>query len=213
MFKFETIEVTPFQQNARLLYCPDSNQAVVIDPGGDADLILSRAEKNNLTIEQIWLTHSHLDHCGGVADLKEATGATLLGHEIERPMRERVLEICRMYGLPAGGMKNCPEPDRYIKGGDTVTLSSYSFEVMFTPGHAPGHLCFYYEPGGVLFCGDTVFAGSIGRTDLPGGSHQQLIHSIKENILVLPDETRLFPGHGPETTVGREKLSNPFLQE
>lgn len=212
MFTIETIEVTPFQQNARLLYCPETKEAVVIDPGGDADLIAKRIEERGLSLQEIWLTHSHLDHCGGVADLKEVYDVPLLGHRIEEEMRKRVLDICSMYGLPKGTMKNCPEPERYIDEGDELSVGSYPFTILFTPGHSPGHLCFYHAPSHTLIAGDTLFSGSIGRTDLPGGDHPTLIKSIQEKIFTLPDETQVLPGHGPATTVAMEKQYNPFFQ-
>lgn len=206
-----TVDVTPFQQNARIIKSSESNDALVIDPGGDVDRILRQVEKNDLTVKEIWLIHSHLDHCGGVKALVKKTGARLKGHPSESEMRAAVLTICNLYGLPAGDMENCPEPDEYLEGGELIEFGGYQFKTLFTPGHSPGHLCFYNQENNLLIAGDTIFAGSIGRTDLPGGDGRQLIQSIKKEILTLPEETRVLSGHGPETSVGVEKRSNPFL--
>lgn len=210
--KIQTLEVTPFAQNCRVLWRPGSSDAVVVDPGGDVDQVTGLLARENLQCRQIWLTHSHLDHCGGVRALRNSTGATFFGPEGEGEMRANLLTICDMYGLPRSGMDNCPEPDVPLRGGEVLEIGTHKFTVLFTPGHSPGHLCFYSDELKVILAGDTLFAGSIGRTDLPGGEHETLLHSIRTQILTLPDETSVMPGHGPTTTVGRERLSNPFLQ-
>ena len=207
----KTLVVTPIQQNCRVLSVEGSPRCIVVDPGGDAERIQSYLEKQNLTIAEIWLTHSHLDHCGGVKLLKQKYGCNLLGHEDEKIFRGRVEESSAMFGIEPGIMLNCPEPDKFLSGGEILHFEGLDFEVLFTPGHSPGHLCFYQKDCGILFAGDTLFSGSIGRTDLPAGNHQQLINSIKRKILVLPDETKVMSGHGPDTTVGNEKKFNPFL--
>ena len=211
MFEILTLELTPFAQNTRIVFDRASSQAVVIDPGGDFPKIVQSLVANDLKVSQIWLTHSHLDHCGAVRPLKQASAATLYAHPVERELRARVVEICMLYGIPPGDMQSCPEPDVPISGGETLLLGEYIFEVLFTPGHSPGHLCFYHRESATLMAGDTLFAGSIGRTDLPGGDHATLLRSIRQQLLVLPDETRVLPGHGPDTTIGRERVSNPFL--
>ncbi|MFM1848090.1 MAG: hypothetical protein RL417_1564 [Pseudomonadota bacterium] len=211
MLEIVTCPVTPFMQNARILFEKGGATAVVIDPGGDVEILLRELAARKLRCAEIWLTHSHLDHCGGVRRLKEITGATLLGHPAEAMMRSRVVDIAAMYGLPGSDLENCPEPERMIEGGEGLTLGSESFEVLFTPGHSPGHLCFYNRSNGVLLAGDTLFQGSIGRTDLPGGDLDVLMDSIKGVLLKLPPETRVLPGHGPETTIGEESRSNPFI--
>ena len=213
MLKIEALEVTPFVQNCRILFCSETSRCVVIDPGGDSEKILGHLAGANRTLHEIWLTHSHLDHCGGVKKIKAATGARLIGHPDERVMRENVTQICRMYGLPLGVLDDCPEPDQFISGGEILELGNFKFRVLFTPGHSPGHLCFYCAQENLLIAGDTLFAGSIGRTDLPGGDHNRLIKSIRDEILTLPGETRVLSGHGPDTTVAREARSNPFLKE
>lgn len=211
----QSLTITPFAQNARILFDQESGEAAIVDPGGaglDAAEIVQRVKKLNPKRTSIWLTHAHLDHCGGVAEVKrQFRDASLLGHRDDRDFRGTVEEIARMYGIPDGSFENCPEPDRYINDGDRLTLGQVEFQALFTPGHAPGHLCFYCPQEKFLVCGDTVFAGSIGRTDFPGCSHEQLLDSIRSKILSLPGETRLLPGHGPDTTVEREKRSNPFL--
>ena len=211
MLQIFPLEVTPFAQNCRVLRCSESGAAAVVDPGGDVDLILEVLKEKEIHSAEIWLTHSHLDHCGGVADLKQQLGGALVGHREERIMREHVQEVAAMYGLPSALLKNCPEPERYISGGETLHLGGIEFKVLFTPGHSPGHLCFYNAANGYLIAGDTLFRGSIGRTDLPGGDYETLIRSIKEVILSLPDQTKVLSGHGPDTTVGAERKSNPFL--
>jgi len=213
MLKIVPLEVTPLGQNARILVSTESRKAVVVDPGGDVPVILKQLEKLDARCEEIWLTHSHFDHCGGVAQLKAATGARLKAHKAESVMRNHVEQIVEMYGLPREGMKNCPEPDEYIDEGDDLRLDSWSFQILYTPGHSPGHVCFYQKDEGILIAGDTLFNLSIGRTDLPGGDYATLFRSLEEKILVLPDATQVLPGHGPDTNIGFEKKNNPFLLE
>lgn len=207
-----TLEVTAFSQNCRILYDSEESTCIVIDPGGDSEKITNKISKLNRKISEIWLTHSHLDHCGGVRDLlKKNEGIKLLGSIIEKELRQRVEDICKMYGLIGSDLKNCPEPDQYIEGGEKLKIGKFSFDVLSTPGHSPGHLSFYCADANIILAGDTVFYRSIGRTDLPGGDHKTLISNIKKKVLSLPPETRILSGHGPETTVGEEMRSNPFL--
>lgn len=211
MLKIETIPVTDFLQNARLVWDSESLAGVIIDPGGDADRILKVVHREGVEVQAIWLTHSHLDHCGGVAPLQQQLSCTLVGHSGEAMMRQGVQAIASMYGLKLSDWHNCPEPTLFVRGGETLQVGSYEATVLFTPGHSPGHVSFYFSKENTLISGDALFAGSIGRTDLPGGNHRELITSIKERILPLPDETRVLSGHGDDTTVGRERHSNPFL--
>jgi len=213
MLSIYKVVVTPFQQNCRILWDSAGSEAAVVDPGGDVDLIIRTLDELNLKCTEIWLTHSHLDHCGGVSVLKEKTEAKLFGHVLGKKYRENILEVCRMYGMPPGDMKNCPEPDELIDDKSILKIGSEELTALFTPGHSPDHLCFYHSESSQLIAGDTVFSGSIGRTDLPGGDLNVFMRSIKEIILVLPDDTKLLSGHGPDTTLGVEKLSNPFLVE
>ena len=212
MLEIITIEVTPIEQNCRVLFDSENRLAVIVDPGGDVDLIIDCLQKNNLKAEAIWLTHSHYDHCGGVASLQSKIPLPLLGHQEGQIFRETVDFSARQFGGRAKDMTNCPEPDRYLVEGDNVKVGEHEFAVFFTPGHAPDHLVFYNEKNHILVAGDTVFRRSIGRTDLPGGNYQLLINSIRNKILVLPDETNILSGHGPNTTVGYERLHNQFLK-
>ncbi len=211
MLKIITVEVTPFAQNARVLVCSRTGKAAVVDPGGDVERIVGALKEEGANCDQIWLTHSHLDHCGGVADLIALTGARLVGHPDEKYMRENVVNICQMYGVPADIMKNCPEPHEYIRGGEELKVGEETLKVLFTPGHSPGHVSLYHEPTSSLIAGDTLFAGSIGRTDLPGGDHATLISSIRNVLFALPGDTKVLPGHGPDTQIDIERKSNPFL--
>lgn len=208
-----TLEVTEFAQNCRIVVPRGCKSAVVIDPGGESERVLAALASNGWECGQIWLTHSHLDHCAGVSKLKQASGARLFAHVEEKFFRERVVEISRMYGIAPGSMEDCPEPDVELTEGAVLSLGPLRFEVLFCPGHSPGHVCFYEPSCGVLFSGDVLFAGSIGRTDLPGGDHNLLLSSIRRKLFVLPPETVVYSGHGPLTTIGHERKSNPFLAE
>lgn len=210
MLEVITIPVTEFYQNCRVLRRRGESGALVIDPGGDIERIRSVLQKHGLRAEEIWLTHSHLDHCGAVRALKQESAALLSAHPGEGEMRKHVPDIAAFYGITSG-LESCPEPDRALNGGEQLAFGGCSFQVLFTPGHSPGHLCFYEPSEGILLAGDTLFAGSIGRTDLPGGDSATLLRSIREKILTLPDATRVLSGHGPDTTVGAERRSNPFL--
>ena len=212
MLSIQTISVTPLQQNCRILW-GSSKRGLIVDPGGDTEKIKRALEKEGIEPAEIWLTHSHIDHCGGVADLMTLfPNITLTAHPLEKELRARVEDICAMYGIPPGYMKNCPEPSRLLSGGETIEFEAKNFETLFTPGHAPGHLCFYNSEGGFVLAGDTLFKNSIGRTDLPGGDYSMLMKSIREKLLSLPDDTRVLCGHGPDTTIGEERKSNPFLK-
>ena len=205
------VPVTAFEQNCAIVVDSRSREAIVVDPGGDSARILAALRRLELTPKEIWLTHSHLDHCGAVAELKRQFDLKLLGCEVEREFRARVEEIAVMYGLGSAGFENCPEPDRYLVGGESLKVGESLFEVRFTPGHSPGHIVFISFEQGFVLGGDTIFAGGIGRTDLPGGNQAQLMDSIRTQLLTLPDELRVYPGHGPTTTVGKERRTNPFL--
>lgn len=211
MLEIVTVPVTVFAQNARIVYDSATREAVVVDPGGDAEILIEELTRRNLILKAVWLTHSHLDHCAGVAPLLKALPVPLLGHQDESLMRSQTSRIAAMYGLPADEWPNCPEPSTFLRGGESVSIGNHTAEVLFVPGHSPGHIAFYFAADGVLLSGDCLFQGSIGRTDLPGGDHNQLLASIRDSILVLPDQTRVLSGHGPDTTIGFERETNPFL--
>lgn len=210
--KLEIIDFVlgPVQTNAYLLADPQSGEAAVIDPGWDGEQILTEAEHHGWRIGNIWLTHAHFDHLGGA-------GAVADGSNPPPPvaLHPEDYPLWRMQGgAPYFGMRidPGPEPTIDLHHGQVLHLGSNQLEVRHAPGHTAGHVVFYCAAASVCFCGDVVFGGSIGRTDLPGGNYQTLMHSIKTQILTLPDETRLLSGHGPATIVGEERRTNPFLQ-
>ncbi len=202
----EQLEVGPFMENSYVVGCEETKEAVVIDPGAEPDKILAAAEKHGLKIIRIINTHAHIDHIGAVQEIKEKTGVEFHLHETEKPLVEAYDQQCSMFGVRFGRK---PEVDGFINEGDKIKVGNLEATAIHTPGHSPGGLCFDF--GEAVFVGDTLFMGSIGRTDLPGGDHKTLIDNIKNKLLVLPSDTRAYSGHGPVTTIGREKDSNPFL--
>ena len=200
------VEVGPLMVNAYIVEEPSSKKAMVIDPGDDGDAILREIRGRGLSVEKILLTHGHFDHVGAVRVLREKTRAPVHIHAEDAGRMATARRQALMFGLSAD---DPPPPDVLVAEGDRIALGGHEFLVVHTPGHTPG--CVSYLSGGLAFVGDLVFAGSIGRTDLPGGSHEQLLASVRGKIFVLPDDTVIFPGHGPPTTVGEEKRSNPFF--
>ncbi|EEG77601.1 MBL fold metallo-hydrolase [Dethiobacter alkaliphilus] len=200
------MEVGSFAANCYLLACDETKEGVVVDPGADARRILKMVEDNQVNVKYIINTHGHVDHVGANEEVREALGAPILIHEADGEMCKKPHASLSTFL----GKKTLAEPDRLIKGKDTFTVGNLTIEVIETPGHTKG--CVTLLVDGKLFTGDTLFAGSIGRTDLPGGSFDEIIRSIKEKLLVFPDETPVFPGHGPESTIGDEKQYNPFLR-
>ena len=204
----QTIVSHGFGENAYIVRCVATGEAVVIDPGNRAADIVSRLKRDDITPVGILLTHAHLDHIEGVAALKRATDAPIWLHAADRPLYDAAGEQAAMFGMQ---VEPLPPPDETWSHGDTYRFGDCSFEVRHAPGHAPGHVILYSADAGLAFVGDVVFAGSIGRTDLPGGDYETLMTSIREQVLTLPDETTLYAGHGPTTTVGHERVGNPFL--
>lgn len=198
--------VGPLQANAYLAICEETGRCAIIDPGAEPDRLLAAAQQEGAELEAILLTHAHLDHVGGVAGVQRDTGAPVYLHPLDRELYTAAPQQARSFGLE---METPPLPDREFADGDSLSVGQAALEVRHTPGHSPGHVTLVGR--GFAFVGDCVFAGSIGRSDLPGGDHRVLLTSIRERILTLPDETVLYTGHGPSTTVGRERSSNPFL--
>ena len=204
----ETFPVGPLQCNCTILGDETAGEAIVIDPGDDISRIHRRLSELGLRLKQILVTHGHIDHVGGALKLKHLTGAPILLNENDLPQLKLMDMQAAWVGVPPPEVAS---PDANLAEGMTVGLPSYPAQVLHTPGHTQGSVCLHFAPLKTLIAGDTLFAGSIGRTDLPGGDGSQIIRSIESRLLALPDETRVIPGHGPETTIGRERETNPFL--
>ncbi len=200
------LAVGPLQANCFIVGCERTRQAAVIDPGDEADRILLALADRGLTVTHILNTHGHFDHVGANRRLKQATGAPILIHALDAPMLRLLARTAAAWGMAA---ENSPDPDRLIAEGETIPVGDLALQVIHTPGHTPGGVSFYAD--GCLFVGDTLFAGSVGRTDFPGGDFDTLRRSIQGKLFRLPDEVRVFTGHGPETTIGEEKRTNPFV--
>ena len=208
-FKLAIVPVTPFQQNCSLLRCEATGKGAIIDPGGDLDRILAAVKKLGMETEKIFLTHGHIDHCGGTAELRERLGVPVEGpQEEERFWIDQLPEQGRMFGFPR---LEAFTPDRWLEEGDTVSFGEVTLEVKFCPGHTPGHIVFFSPKERLAIVGDVLFQGSIGRTDFPRGDHPTLIRSIREKLFPLGDDIAFVPGHGPMSTFGEERRSNPFV--
>jgi glyoxylase-like metal-dependent hydrolase (beta-lactamase superfamily II) len=205
---FETLIVGPLAVNCFILGCASSSEGVVIDPGGEPDKIIAAINRLGLHIPFIINTHGHFDHVGGNRKILEYTGAELLVHEGDVQYLSRAAEVAVKYGLTT---ENSPQPDRFLEDGMIISFGIYRIEVLHTPGHTPGGSCLYIAKEGLVITGDTLFANGVGRTDFPGGSHNALIESIRTRLLALPDATRVYPGHGPATTIGHERRYNPYI--
>jgi glyoxylase-like metal-dependent hydrolase (beta-lactamase superfamily II) len=203
-----TFVAPAFGQNSYLLHLEDGTAALAIDPGAEASAMAEILVRERLVLDAILLTHAHLDHIEGVASLVRATGAPTYMHPDDRLLYEHVVQQGLQFGLH---VEPQPPVDHALAHGQRLTLAGIELEVRHVPGHSPGHVIFYCAAGGAAFVGDTVFQGSIGRSDLPGGDFQQLIRAIRDQLLTLPPETLLYSGHGPATTVAHEAKTNPFL--
>ena len=201
------LPVGPIQTNCYIVGCEETKEGVVIDPGDEAGRILGEVEKDGLEIKYILNTHAHFDHVMANRALVEATGAPLALHPFDLPLL-RQNGGAMVFGIQ---VPPSPEPDIKLAEGDRISFGQYTFDVLFTPGHTPGHVSFYEAEVGIIFDGDVLFAGGIGRTDLPGGDYDTLINSINQKLMILPDETTVCSGHGPVTTIGRERADNPWL--
>jgi hydroxyacylglutathione hydrolase len=205
------IPVTPFQQNCTLLWCEATKRAVVIDPGGDLPDIERAIAEANVSVDKIWLTHGHVDHVGGAAELKAKLKVPIEGpHRDDRYLLDHVVDTARMFGID--GVANVT-PDRWLEEGERVKVGDLTFDILHCPGHSPGSVAFTNAAQRLAIVGDVLFAGSIGRTDLPGGDHRQLLRSIRDKLLPLDDDVTVLSGHGPITTIGRERATNPFIQQ
>ncbi len=210
MLRVQIIPVTDYQQNCSLLWCDQTNQAALIDPGGDVALLLATIKKNQLNLKQIWLTHGHLDHVGGTEELARNSGAEIIGPNKEDFFWLDILQQqCDMFNFPK--VKNFT-PDKWLNEGDTLTLGEETFEILHTPGHTPGHIVIVHHDSKTVWVGDVLFKQSIGRTDFPRGSHDDLISSIKDKLFSLPDDYQFVPGHGPGGSLKEEALTNPFIR-
>jgi glyoxylase-like metal-dependent hydrolase (beta-lactamase superfamily II) len=209
MLEFVTLVLGPVQTNAYLVGDGEVKEAVVIDPAWEGELIAKEAGQRGWKIRQMWVTHAHFDHFGGAAGVSRGCNPSpdVAVHPDDLPLWQ-VGGGAMLFGLQ---IEAPPQPNVMLAHGQALRIGKYAFEVRHTPGHSPGHVVFYCAEAGVVFCGDVIFRGGIGRTDLPGGDYERLMESIHEQIFSLPDETRLLSGHGPETTVGIEKVYNPFL--
>lgn len=208
---FSLITVTPFAQNCTLLVCPDTRCAVLVDPGGEPERLKAACDAANVSIEKILLTHGHLDHIGAVADMQRYLGVDIVGpHRDDLFLIEAAPEFARAYGFEP------PEafvPSTWLEEGDVITFGNQRLDVLHCPGHAPGHVVFVNHAHKLIQMGDVLFKGSIGRTDLPGGDMPTLIQSIRSKLWPLGDDYRFIPGHGPLSTLGEERRTNPFVGE
>lgn len=204
----EHFAVGPFQMNCQVLGDPETRRAIVIDPGDELPRITACLTRHKLTLAEIVLTHAHIDHVGAVVPLLKLFPVPVSMHADDQPVYDSLAMQAQWTQSPVPEQANI---DRYVREGDVIRLDSLALEVLHTPGHSPGSVSFYLREQKKVIAGDALFRGSIGRTDLPGGNHKQLVRAIREKLFALPDETAVYPGHGPATAIGYEKRTNPFL--
>jgi hydroxyacylglutathione hydrolase len=203
------VPVTPFEQNCTILWDAETKQAVVFDPGGDVPRILAAIEKTAVKVEKIWLTHGHIDHVGGAAELRDALKVPIQGpHQADKFLLDNVVTSGAQFGM--SGVRNFT-PDRWLEEGEKVQIGALSFDILHCPGHSPGSVVYFNKEMHFAHVGDVLFNGSVGRTDLPGGNHATLISSIKTKLLPLGDDVGFICGHGAGSSFGQERLTNPFL--
>ena len=209
MLRYQTIPVTPFQQNCSIVWCDTSHRAAIIDPGGDLDVLIAASEKLGVTLEQIWITHGHVDHAAATAELAQRLQLPIRGpHPDDQFWIDGLPQAAASYGFPPARPF---VPTRWLFDGDTVSLGEHVLQVRHCPGHTPGHVVFYSPEIHRAFVGDVLFAGSIGRTDFPRGNHADLLRSIAQRLWPMGDETVFIPGHGPESSFGYERQHNPYV--
>ncbi len=211
MLKVHVVPVTQFQQNCSIIWCDETMKGALVDPGGDVDAILAEVEKRGITLEKILLTHGHLDHAGGAQDIREKLSLPIMGPARgDKFWLDGIESQAAQYGMM--GLRCCI-PDEWLDEGAEIKVGNVTLKTVHCPGHTPGHLVFYDEASRVAFVGDVLFAGSIGRTDFPQGNHQDLIDSITQKLWPLGDDMSFVPGHGPISTFGRERKTNPFVAD
>lgn len=211
--KIVSIPAWVTQTNAYLVYGAESGVGLLVDAPPDPQHIGEIVRGHDVTIGAVLLTHGHIDHTGGAGEIEAKHGSEILVHPDDDFLTLHPVEqLTRMFGMKPPGSYQVPERFTHLRDGQILEVAGLKLETRHTPGHTPGHCCFYVETEATLFAGDQLFAGSVGRTDLPGGSTEELLNSMAQKVLTLDDETRVLPGHGPETTIGRERRTNPFLQ-
>ena len=211
MLNYQILPVTPFMQNCTLLWCDETREAALVDPGGEEHRLLEAIAERGLTLTGLWLTHGHLDHVGAALELHERTDCPILGpHSADAFWLQGLPAQSEMFGFPRAEPF---VPQRWLQEGDTLQVGRQQLTVLHCPGHTPGHVVFYSDSAQLALVGDVLFQGSIGRTDFPQGNHADLIASIQNKLLPLGDGVTFIPGHGPNSTFGRERLSNPFLTQ
>lgn len=209
--KIHVIPVTPFAQNCSLIWDPDTQQGALVDPGGDVEKLYAAVDEHHVSIEKIILTHGHLDHVGGTVEVAKHYNAPIIGPHIgDKFWLDGLMQQSQMFGFPPAQPFT---PSQWLTDSDTISLGNLKLDIMHCPGHTPGHVALIERSSNTVIVGDIIFAGSIGRTDFPQGNHQQLIDSIRDKLFTLPADMQVFPGHGPTTTIGHERATNPFVAD